>query len=29
MTGDAGPQAVTMRGGEYFFMPSIAFLKAL
>lgn len=28
-TVDAAPQAVTMRGGEYFFMPSIAFLKAL
>jgi Dyp-type peroxidase family len=25
----AAPQAVTMRGGEYFFMPSLAFLKAL
>lgn len=28
-TVNAAPQAVTMRGGEYFFMPSIAFLKAL
>jgi Dyp-type peroxidase family len=25
----AAPQAVTMKGGEYFFMPSLAFLKAL
>ncbi len=25
----AAPQAVTMKGGDYFFMPSIAFLKAL
>jgi hypothetical protein len=25
----AGPQAVTMKGGEYFFMPSLAFLKNL
>lgn len=25
----AAPQTVTMRGGEYFFMPSLAFLKAL
>lgn len=23
------PQTVTMKGGEYFFMPSLAFLKAL
>lgn len=22
------PQAVTMKGGAYFFMPSLAFLKA-
>jgi hypothetical protein len=28
-TDNAAPQAVTMRGGEYFFIPSIAFLKAL
>jgi Dyp-type peroxidase family len=25
----AAPQAVTMKGGEYFFMPSLAFLKSL
>jgi Dyp-type peroxidase family len=25
----AAPQAVTMKGGEYFFMPSLAFLKQL
>ena len=25
----AAPQAVTMKGGEYFFMPSLAFLKNL
>ena len=23
------PRAVTLRGGEYFFMPSLAFLAAL
>jgi hypothetical protein len=23
------PQAVTMKGGEYFFMPSLAFLNGL
>ncbi len=23
------PQAVTLRGGEYFFMPSLAFLRSL
>jgi Dyp-type peroxidase family len=28
-TVNAAPQSVTTRGGEYFFMPSIAFLKAL
>jgi hypothetical protein len=26
---DAVPQAVRMRGGEYFFMPSLAFLRNL
>ncbi|MBK1786917.1 Dyp-type peroxidase [Prauserella cavernicola] len=26
---DPAPQAVTMRGGEYFFMPSLAFLRNL
>jgi len=26
---NAAPQTVTMKGGDYFFMPSIAFLKAL
>jgi len=26
---DAVPQAVTLKGGEYFFMPSLAFLRAL
>lgn len=26
---DAIPQAVTMKGGEYFFMPSLAFLRSL
>jgi len=25
----ASPQAVTLKGGEYFFMPSLAFLRAL
>lgn len=28
-TTDAVPQTVTMKGGEYFFMPSLAFLQAL
>ncbi|VVJ16395.1 Dye-decolorizing peroxidase (EC [Amycolatopsis camponoti] len=28
-TADPVPQAVTLRGGEYFFMPSLAFLRAL
>ncbi len=28
-TVDAAPQAVTMKGREYFFMPSVAFLKSL
>ena len=26
---DAIPQTVTMKGGEYFFMPSLAFLRSL
>jgi hypothetical protein len=25
----AAPQAVTLKGGEYFFMPSLAFLRSL
>jgi Dyp-type peroxidase family len=29
MKTDAVPQAVTMKGGEYFFMPSLPFLKSL
>lgn len=28
-TADPVPQAVTLRGGEYFFMPSLAFLRSL
>jgi Dyp-type peroxidase family len=28
-TADPVPQSVTVRGGEYFFMPSLAFLRAL
>lgn len=28
-TTDATPQAVTMKGGEYFFMPSLSFLRSL
>jgi deferrochelatase/peroxidase EfeB len=28
-TAPAVPQAVTLRGGEYFFMPSLAFLRSL
>jgi Dyp-type peroxidase family len=28
-TADPVPQSVTLRGGEYFFMPSLAFLRAL
>ena len=28
-TAEPVPQAVTLRGGEYFFMPSLAFLRAL
>ncbi|MCR6488832.1 Dyp-type peroxidase [Amycolatopsis sp. OK19-0408] len=28
-TADPVPQAVTLRGGEYFFVPSLAFLRAL
>jgi hypothetical protein len=28
-TTKAVPQAVTMKGGEYFFMPSLAFLRSL
>jgi hypothetical protein len=29
MTATAPPEAVTMKGGEYFFMPSLAFLRSL
>ncbi len=29
LTTAASPQAVTLKGGEYFFMPSLAFLRAL
>jgi len=29
MTTDAVAEAVDMRGGEYFFMPSLAFLRSL
>ncbi len=28
-TTTASPQAVTMKGGEYFFMPSLSFFRSL